>query len=104
MDPGSADLTADVDFSFLKEVMKNQMCIFGPVEQGDFLERMGIQLRLNCLLKNLKEEEIIKNLKSGYHMIVDKDKMGSRYKCFAAFPLVLEDHLKKFPVMGFENV
>lgn len=99
-DPGTADLTADVDFSFLREIMQQKMVTLGPVDQGEFLERLGIKTRLDMLLKHAKEEQK-EQLVSGYHMIVDKDKMGSRFKCFAAFPLVLKEYLEKYPVAGF---
>ncbi|KAK6641147.1 hypothetical protein RUM44_012856 [Polyplax serrata] len=99
-DPGTADLTADVDFSFLRSVMKDKVVVLGPVEQGEFLKRLGIEVRLQMLLKNAKGEEA-QQLESCYRMIVDNQKMGSRYKCFATFPLVLQDYLKKYPVAGF---
>ncbi|XP_066993538.2 protein arginine methyltransferase NDUFAF7, mitochondrial isoform X2 [Anabrus simplex] len=49
VEPGSADLTADVDFSRLRAVAEPQLITFGPVNQGDFLERLGISVRLQVL-------------------------------------------------------
>lgn len=46
-EPGTADLTADVDFSFLKEQVKEKLITFGPVTQATFLTNMGIETRLN---------------------------------------------------------
>lgn len=80
--------------------MKDKVLIRGPEEQGQFLHRMGIKTRLNMLLEKCTEKDS-KHLESSYHMIVDKDQMGSKYKCFAAFPLVLEEYLKPYPVAGF---
>lgn len=44
--PGSADLTADVDFSIIKEIFQDNALICGPVSQQTFLRRMGIEMRL----------------------------------------------------------
>lgn len=46
VDPGSADLTADVDFSYFRACLENKLLTFGPVNQRDFLKRMGIDVRL----------------------------------------------------------
>lgn len=83
--------------------MENKLLTFGPVDQGDFLIRMGIQTRLEILLKNANKDQG-EILQSGYKMIVDKDQMGSRYKFFAAFPAVLKDRLEKYPVLGFQDL
>ena len=99
--PGLSDLTADVNFHYLTEIMKDKMFISGPIEQGKFLNNMGMNLRLKMLLKSCKNEQDEKILVSAYNMLTDDDKMGSRYKCLAAFPLVLKEHLTKYPVAGF---
>ncbi|EEB10950.1 conserved hypothetical protein [Pediculus humanus corporis] len=99
--PGLSDLTADVNFNYLTEIMKDKMFISGPIEQGKFLNNMGMNLRLKMLLKSCKNEQDEKILVSAYNMLTDDDKMGSRYKCLAAFPLVLKEHLTKYPVAGF---
>lgn len=59
-EPGSADLTADVDFSYLRENIKDKLISFGPVNQCDFLKQLQIEIRLqvrifkelncNCML------------------------------------------------------
>jgi NADH dehydrogenase [ubiquinone] 1 alpha subcomplex assembly factor 7 len=43
--PGSADVTAHVDFTALAEASRNHARIFGPVSQGAFLTRLGIYER-----------------------------------------------------------
>lgn len=45
-EPGTADLTADVDFAFLKEHVRDKLVTFGLVTQSSFLTNMGIELRL----------------------------------------------------------
>lgn len=103
LEPGSADLTADVNFEHIKLVAeRNERVItIGPVEQGDFLNRMGGKTRLEHLLENVTSTEQGDSLKAGYKILTDKSMMGSRFKFFALFPKVLENHLKKFPVSGF---
>jgi NADH dehydrogenase [ubiquinone] 1 alpha subcomplex assembly factor 7 len=100
VDPGSADLTADVDFSYFRACLENKLLTFGPVTQRDFLKRMGIDVRLQILLQNCDEKQK-QNLLFGYHMMVDEDKMGERFKLFSLFPSVLMEHLVRFPVSGF---
>lgn len=102
MEPGTADLTADVNFFSMKRILEadNKLIAFGPVEQGTFLNRMGAKERLEVLLKNCDESQR-DALISGYDMIVNPEKMGSRFKFLSLFPYVLKDHLTKFPVNGF---
>jgi SAM-dependent MidA family methyltransferase len=40
-------------------------------------------------------------LKSSVNMMINPDSMGERFKFFSMFPSVLDEHLKKFPVLGF---
>ncbi|XP_012971429.1 protein arginine methyltransferase NDUFAF7, mitochondrial isoform X3 [Mesocricetus auratus] len=44
--PGTADLTADVDFSYLRRMAQGKVASLGPVEQRTFLKNMGIDVRL----------------------------------------------------------
>lgn len=46
IEPGLADLTADVDFAFLRSLVARKSLAFGPVNQKHFLQSMGIQIRL----------------------------------------------------------
>lgn len=103
IEPGSADLTCDVDFKQIKRIAeKNGLITFGPVDQGRFLQRMGGEIRLENLLKKAKPDQL-ENIKSGYSMLTQSDKMGSRFKFFSIFPQVLKEHLEKYPVTGFVN-
>uniref|UniRef100_T1PJ04 Protein arginine methyltransferase NDUFAF7 n=1 Tax=Musca domestica TaxID=7370 RepID=T1PJ04_MUSDO len=100
--PGTADLTADVDFRQIKTVaeQKNQVVCFGPVEQGVFLDRMEGKARLEALVKNALPENR-ETIKSAYEMLTHSNHMGARFKFFSMFPAVLKEHLTKFPVNGF---
>ena len=44
--PGTADLTADVDFSLLTASLADSVMAIGPVNQAFFLKNMGIEIRL----------------------------------------------------------
>lgn len=44
--PGTADLTADVDFSYLQRMAQERVATLGPIKQQDFLKNMGIDIRL----------------------------------------------------------
>lgn len=101
--PGSADLTADINFAHIKAIAEQneRVLTFGPVQQGEFLHRMGGETRLAKLLEKATSAEDANFLKSGYSMLTDPSKMGSRFKMFSIFPRVLDEHLQKFPVNGF---
>lgn len=102
LEPGTADLTADVDFRHIKHVAETSGHIhgFGPVQQGDFLERMQGSVRLEHLIAHaLPENQDV--IRSGYEMLTDKKQMGARFKFLAMFPAVLAPHLEKYPVAGF---
>ncbi|XP_078047941.1 protein arginine methyltransferase NDUFAF7, mitochondrial isoform X2 [Augochlora pura] len=100
--PGTADLTADVDFSMISKVAEknDRLITFGPVTQTSFLKNLGIDVRLQMLLQNASKET--KNrLESEYHMIIDEDKMGNKFKFLSLFPFILKDYFQKCPVTGF---
>ncbi|XP_046669468.1 protein arginine methyltransferase NDUFAF7, mitochondrial [Homalodisca vitripennis] len=99
--PGSADLTADVDFRFLKDAVSDKLVSYGPVTQREFLLRMHVEKRLEMLLNSCKSEDERNSLKSGFHMMTDEDKMGQCFKFLALYPLVLKDYLTKRPPPGF---
>ncbi|SPP83419.1 protein arginine methyltransferase NDUFAF7 homolog, mitochondrial [Drosophila guanche] len=102
LQPGTADLTADVDFKLIKQTAeaRGHLHCCGPIEQGLFLSRMQGEARLEQLLANaLPENET--TIRSGYEMLTADEQMGKRFKFLAMFPGVLRSHLEKFPVAGF---
>ncbi|KAI9263342.1 S-adenosyl-L-methionine-dependent methyltransferase [Phascolomyces articulosus] len=84
-DPGSADLSADVDFAALKVAMKKypDITTYGPVTQSKFLQSLGIQTRLEMLLKNAKTSESRTTLIKGFQRLLDPAMMGRIYKVMA---------------------
>lgn len=48
--PGTADLTADVDFSYLRRMSQGKVASLGPIKQQTFLRNMGIDVRLKVMI------------------------------------------------------
>ncbi|XP_054838826.1 protein arginine methyltransferase NDUFAF7, mitochondrial isoform X2 [Eublepharis macularius] len=110
--PGTADLTADVDFSYLRRMAQDKVATLGPIKQQDFLKNMGIDIRLQVLLQNAKDVATHHQLLQSYEMLMDLNKMGERFNFFALLPhyrLVASNERKKphestslsAPVAGF---
>lgn len=102
VEPGSADLTADVDFEAMRKVIvdKSDVLVYGPVSQRQFLLNMGIEYRLEKLRSNANGQEIA-SLDFSYGMLVDADKMGERFKFMAIVPASLGAILSRYPLCGF---
>ncbi|KAH9492139.1 NADH dehydrogenase [ubiquinone] complex I, assembly factor 7 [Bulinus truncatus] len=81
-DPGTADLTADVDFSYLKTFTNDDVSVFGPITQERYLNNMGIGYRLQALLQKCPQEHW-SSLISGYKMLTSPEQMGERFKFMA---------------------
>ncbi|KAJ7523311.1 hypothetical protein O6H91_18G046300 [Diphasiastrum complanatum] len=100
-EPGAADLSAYVDFAAVKHTVIEAAAgasAYGPISQSQFLGQLGINFRLEALLKNASEEQA-EALQEGYWRLVgdgvapwleedDNSKpsvtgMGNRYKALA---------------------
>ncbi|XP_055474600.1 protein arginine methyltransferase NDUFAF7, mitochondrial [Psammomys obesus] len=84
--PGTADLTADVDFSFLRRMAQGKVASLGPVQQRTFLKNMGIDVRLKVLLDKVDDPSVKQQLLQGYDMLMNPQKMGERFNFFALLP------------------
>jgi NADH dehydrogenase [ubiquinone] 1 alpha subcomplex assembly factor 7 len=102
--PGLVDLSADVDFLALAEAALKAspgVEVHGPVEQGAFLEVMGIKERADMLLKSIEKsawregrgtgevlEEKKKGIEGAWRRLVDRSAvgMGRVYKVMAITP------------------
>jgi NADH dehydrogenase [ubiquinone] 1 alpha subcomplex assembly factor 7 len=82
-DPGTADLTAHVDFASLTRQFRHHgLSVHGPVEQGPFLSALGLEQRKQNLLENAslgQAEDIV----TGANRLINKDQMGSLFKVVA---------------------
>lgn len=96
-EPGQCDITADVDFEYLKEGMGglgafpllcscfscsrlHKVNTHGPVSQGTFLNRMAIGGRVASLVQNAPTDERQKAIKEAAERLVDENGMGGQYK------------------------
>ncbi|GJV58789.1 protein arginine methyltransferase NDUFAF7, mitochondrial [Tanacetum coccineum] len=98
-DPGSADLSAYVDFPAIRhsaEEISEDVSVYGPISQSQFLGNLGINFRVEALLQNCTEEQA-ESLRTGYWRLVGDGEapfwegpdeqtpigMGSRYLAMA---------------------
>jgi NADH dehydrogenase [ubiquinone] 1 alpha subcomplex assembly factor 7 len=95
--PGRVDITADVDFAALKHAVNDASSrdklllpatggvhAYGPVPQGEFLMKMGLQERVIKLIEmDSTTEEQAEALYEAMVRLADSDQMGQRYKVLA---------------------
>ncbi|KAL0917922.1 hypothetical protein M5K25_013031 [Dendrobium thyrsiflorum] len=71
-DPGSADLSAYVDFAAIRhsaEEASENISVYGPITQSQLLGSLGINFRVEALLKNCTKEQA-ESLRTGYWRLV----------------------------------
>lgn len=82
-DPGNADITAHVDFSALIDAASEPgVTHWGPLEQGTFLENLGLAARFSKLLANAAPEEK-EDLTAAKRRLTHRDEMGKLFKVLA---------------------
>lgn len=77
--PGLCDLTADVDFGHLARLAREAgLAVEGPMAQGEFLGRLGIERRMQSLIaaNPSRAEDIL----LGAQRLVDPDGMGQAFQ------------------------
>ena len=81
--PGDVDLTAHVDFAALKDsAIAHGLTAYGPMPQGEFLLRLGLEARRDALCKTAtpgQQQEIV----SGTNRLTDPSGMGLLFKVLA---------------------
>ena len=83
-EPGSADLTAHVDFSAAKGIFQaNNIQTFGPAGQGAFLTSLGIRERTETLCRNATADQA-RILRSGTDRLVAANRMGTLFRVMVA--------------------
>jgi NADH dehydrogenase [ubiquinone] 1 alpha subcomplex assembly factor 7 len=81
--PGTADLSAHVDFAAFAAAARNAgASVHGPIPQGGFLSSLGAEARLAALLERAAQAQR-PNLASGLRRLIDPDKMGTLFKALA---------------------
>jgi NADH dehydrogenase [ubiquinone] 1 alpha subcomplex assembly factor 7 len=82
-DPGSADLSAHVDFADLKRQASTVgLAPYGPMAQGEFLLKLGLGERRNRLLQRATPVQA-EAIASGASRLVDPKQMGVLFKVLA---------------------
>jgi NADH dehydrogenase [ubiquinone] 1 alpha subcomplex assembly factor 7 len=83
---GETDLSADVDFKLIRKVAKKQSVpVSSTMKQGEFLLKMGVELRLSQLLEKASSNEEADKLVSGFMRLTGtrRSHMGAAYKFIA---------------------
>ncbi|PIO59849.1 hypothetical protein TELCIR_18675 [Teladorsagia circumcincta] len=91
--PGATDLTADVNFGYLKSLIVDRAIVYGPNTQRDFLAQLGAQVRLRKLLKSCSDREKQEALIKSYNFLMGD--MGERFLAMSIFPKTLSGILEK---------
>jgi NADH dehydrogenase [ubiquinone] 1 alpha subcomplex assembly factor 7 len=84
--PGEADLTAHVDFAALSQAAREAGAeAYGPLAQGEFLRRLGIETRADRLASEATPEQA-HEVASGLRRLTEPDQMGRLFKALALAP------------------
>jgi NADH dehydrogenase [ubiquinone] 1 alpha subcomplex assembly factor 7 len=82
--PGTADLSAHVDFAVFAAALRDGgATLYGPVPQGDFLKALGAETRLAALLRHAAPTQRA-SLETGLRRLIDPSEMGTLFKVLAA--------------------
>ncbi|CAG8486622.1 8075_t:CDS:10 [Diversispora eburnea] len=95
-----ADLSANVNFQYLKESAKNLVNTYGPITQSKFLQTIGIKIRLEVLLKSTSPDRH-ESLISSVIRLIDPLSMGNIYKVLAFLP---KEESQVPPIFGLSEV
>ena len=79
--PGLADITAHVDFTAITRAVHGFAKVYGPINQGEWLKRLGIEHRRNSLATTNEKE--VYEIESSYRRLTDSDQMGTLFKVIA---------------------
>lgn len=83
--PGTADLTAHVDFKALIAEAQNHAEVFMPTTQGLFLEQLGITTRAQALAKG-KTGAALEKIISQHRRLTHPEEMGTLFKVMGIVP------------------
>lgn len=91
--PGQCDVTALVDFGRLADLARAEnLRVFGPVSQGDFLRKSGIVARAEKILQTARDDAARDEILSGLARLTEGAQMGTLFRVLAA--VSGPDHLK----------
>jgi NADH dehydrogenase [ubiquinone] 1 alpha subcomplex assembly factor 7 len=84
--PGESDLTAHVDFDALGKAARDAgLTIHGPMEQGAFLQALGLEARMEQLISHARTPEQQNAIRSAERRLTDTSRtgMGRLFKVIA---------------------
>jgi NADH dehydrogenase [ubiquinone] 1 alpha subcomplex assembly factor 7 len=82
-DPGRADLTSHVDFEAVARAARRAgAAVHGPVTQGAFLQRLGIEARADRLKAGADTRQAA-DIDAALHRLTAPEQMGSLFKVIA---------------------
>ncbi len=84
--PGEADLTAHVDFGALAAVGRAAgLAVHGPVEQGPFLQALGLEARADQLIRSAATAEQAERIREAERRLTEPTRtgMGKLFKVIA---------------------
>ena len=82
-EPGTADITAHVDFSLVAQAVRSEGAdVFGPLEQGLWLRRLGATVREAQLCEG-KPQDQVRAIRNSIRRLIEPDAMGSLFKAIA---------------------
>ncbi len=85
-DPGTADITAHVDFDTLSRTARESGALaFGPVTQGALLTRLGIEIRRRQLVKKAAPAQA-QAIEAAIGRLIGPQEMGTLFKALAVLP------------------
>ena len=83
-DVGDCDITADVDFKYISDCVREyNINTSGPLMQRNFLQNMGVDTRLQMLLRSTTDKNLCRQLIGSYNIMMNPKEMGERFKFFA---------------------
>ncbi len=83
VDPGEADLTTQVSFAELSVWAKREgAAVHGPITQGEFLRRLGIDARAARLKQNATPQQVA-DMDAALARLTAPDQMGDLFKALA---------------------
>ncbi|KAG6856503.1 hypothetical protein H0H87_003696 [Tephrocybe sp. NHM501043] len=94
--PGKTDLTANVDFALIKQAMGAQVDKHGPLTQSEFLQKMGMSVRVMALARQAKDEERRAAIVDAAERLVDPVGMGKEYKVYGFSNIKESMHIYPF--------
>lgn len=81
--PGAVDLTAHVDFGALaREAVAAGLAVFGPIDQGLFLRRIGIELRAESLKRRATPGQAA-DIDAAVERLTGDEAMGTLFQAIA---------------------